>query len=254
MKTINFNNMTIFVTENYDEMSKKGAEIVAEVLKNKENPILGLATGGTPVGMYKELIKMNKAGEITFKNTSSYNLDEYFPIEKTNDQSYNYFMKENLFNHVDINIENTHIPNGMAENSEQESTKYDAAVRATGGVDIQVLGIGSNGHIGFNEPSDVFEPITHRVQLDERTIADNARFFNSIEEVPTEAITMGIGTIMCAKSILLLASGKGKAPIIREMITGKVTPRVQASILQFHPNVVIVLDQEAAEELLSELA
>lgn len=254
MKTINFNNMTIFVTENYDEMSKKGAEIVAEVLKNKENPILGLATGGTPVGMYKELIKMNKAGEITFKNTSSYNLDEYFPIEKTNDQSYDYFMKENLFNHVDINIENTHIPNGMAENSEQESTKYDAAVRATGGVDIQVLGIGSNGHIGFNEPSDVFEPITHRVQLDERTIADNARFFNSIEEVPTEAITMGIGTIMCAKSILLLASGKGKAPIIREMITGKVTPRVQASVLQFHPNVVIVLDQEAAEELLSELA
>ncbi|MGL4346428.1 MAG: glucosamine-6-phosphate deaminase [Cellulosilyticaceae bacterium] len=246
--------MTIYVTSNYDEMSKKGAQVVAEVLKNKANPILGLATGGTPVGMYQELIKMNKAGEITFKNVASYNLDEYFPIEKTNDQSYDYFMKDNLFNHVDINVENTHIPNGMAQDSEKESKAYDAVVRATGGVDVQVLGIGSNGHIGFNEPSDVFEPITHRVSLDERTIADNARFFNSIEEVPTEAITMGIGTIMCAKSILLLASGKGKAPIIREMITGKVTPRVQASVLQFHPNVVIVLDEDAATELLSELA
>ncbi|MGL4738424.1 MAG: glucosamine-6-phosphate deaminase [Cellulosilyticaceae bacterium] len=246
--------MTIYVTENYDAMSAQGAQIVSEVLKNKANPVLGLATGGTPVGMYQELIKMNKAGEISFKSVHSYNLDEYFPIEKTNDQSYDYFMKDNLFNHVDINLENTHIPNGMAKDSEKEGQAYDAQVRAIGGVDVQVLGIGSNGHIGFNEPSDVFEPITHRVQLDERTIADNARFFNSIEEVPTEAITMGIGTIMCAKSILLLASGKGKAPIIREMITGKVTPRVQASVLQFHPNVIVVLDEEAAEELLSELA
>ena len=218
----------------------------------RSNAILGLATGGTPVGMYKELITKVATGEISFKNVSSYNLDEYYPIEKTSDQSYDHFMKENLFNHVDITIENTHIPNGMAANSCEESAAYDKAVRAAG-IDIQVLGIGSNGHIGFNEPSDVFEPATHRVQLDERTIQDNARFFNAIDEVPTEAITMGIGTIMTAKNILLLASGTGKAPIVKEMLTGKVDPRVPASILQFHPNVTVVLDEAAAEELLSQI-
>lgn len=253
MKTIQLNNMTIFVTENYDAMSKKGAEVIADLLKAKCDAVLGLATGGTPVGMYKELIEMNKKGEISFDGVTAYNLDEYFPIDKKNDQSYDYFMKENLFNHVDINIANTFIPNGMAANSTEESMSYDKAVRATGGVDIQVLGIGSNGHIGFNEPTDVFEPITHRVQLDERTIQDNARFFASIEEVPTEAITMGIGTIMTAKSILLLASGSGKAPIVKEMLTGKVNPNVPASILQFHNHVTIVLDEAAAAELLSEI-
>ncbi|MGL4799828.1 MAG: glucosamine-6-phosphate deaminase [Cellulosilyticaceae bacterium] len=245
--------MTIYVTENYDAMSAQGANLIANLLKVKPNAVLGLATGGTPVGMYKELITKNKVGEISFKEVSSYNLDEYYPIEKSNDQSYDYFMKDNLFNHVDIDVTRTHIPNGMAANSTEESKAYDALVRATGGVDIQVLGIGSNGHIGFNEPSDVFEPATHRVQLDERTIKDNARFFGSIEEVPTEAITMGIGTIMTAKSILLLASGKGKAPILAEMLTGKVDPRVPASILQFHPNVTVVLDEEAASELLSKI-
>ncbi|MGL5675014.1 MAG: glucosamine-6-phosphate deaminase [Cellulosilyticaceae bacterium] len=245
--------MTIYVTENYDAMSAQGANIIANLLKVKSNAVLGLATGGTPVGMYKELITKNKVGEISFKEVASYNLDEYYPIEKSNDQSYDYFMKDNLFNHVDIDVTRTHIPNGMAANSTEESKAYDALVRATGGVDIQVLGIGSNGHIGFNEPSDVFEPATHRVQLDERTIQDNARFFGSIEEVPTEAITMGIGTIMTAKSILLLASGKGKAPILAEMLTGKVDPRVPASILQFHPNVTVVLDEEAASELLSKI-
>lgn len=253
MKTIKLNDMTIYVVKDYDEMSKKGAEIIAELLKTKPEANLGLATGGTPVGMYKELIEMNKKGEISFKQVSSYNLDEYYPIEKTNDQSYDYFMKENLFNHVDIDMNNTHIPNGMAVNSVEEGKSYDALVRATGGVDIQVLGIGGNGHIGFNEPSDVFEPITHRVTLDERTIQDNARFFNSIEEVPTEAITMGIGTIMTARSILLLASGSGKAPIIKEMLLGKVTPEVPASILQFHKDVKVVLDEAAAAELLSEI-
>lgn len=245
--------MTIYITKNYDEMSEKGAELIADLLKQKPQAVLGLATGGTPVGMYKQLIAKNKAGEISFKDVEAYNLDEYYPIEKTNDQSYDYFMKEQLFNHIDINLARTHIPNGMAANSEEESKAYDEKVRATGGVDLQVLGIGSNGHIGFNEPSSVFEPITHRVKLDEQTIQDNARFFNSIEEVPTEAITMGIGTIMCAKNILLLASGKGKAPIIREMLTGKVTPHVPASILQFHSNVTVVLDEEAATELLSEI-
>ena len=169
MKTMKLNNMTIYVTKNYDEMSAQGAEHIAKLLKVKPNAILGLATGGTPVGMYKELTTKVATGEISFKNVSSYNLDEYYPIDKTSDQSYDHFMKENLFNHVDITLENTHIPNGMAANSCEESAAYDKAVRAAG-IDIQVLGIGSNGHIGFNEPSDVFEPATHRVQLDERTI------------------------------------------------------------------------------------
>lgn len=254
MKKFQLNNMTVFVTKNYDEMSEKGAEVIAELLKVKSHALLGLATGGTPVGMYKELINKNKAGEISFKHVSTFNLDEYYPIDKTNNQSYDYFMKDNLFNHVDINTENAHIPNGMAKDSTEESIAYEKQVRMAGGVDIQVLGIGSNGHIGFNEPCEVFEPNTHRVQLKETTIADNARFFNSIEEVPTEAITMGIGTIMSAKTILLLASGKAKAPIIKEMLTGKITPNVPASILQFHQNVVIVLDEASAEELLSEIA
>lgn len=254
MQQIKLGNIQIFITQNYDEMSKKGAEIMAEVIKQKPDAKLGLATGGTPVGMYNELIDMYRKDEITFKQISSYNLDEYYPIEKTNDQSYDYFMKDNLFNYIDINLENTHIPNGMADNSTEESKAYDELVRSTGGVDIQVLGIGSNGHIGFNEPSDVFEPITHRVKLDERTIADNARFFGSIEEVPTEAITMGIGTIMTAKSILLLASGSGKAPIVKEMLLGKVSPEVPASILQFHSNVIVVLDEASASELVKALS
>lgn len=249
MKQIKLGNMQVFITKNYDEMSGKGAQIISELIKQTPDVKLGLATGGTPVGMYNELIAMYKKGEVSFKEVSTYNLDEYYPIEKTNDQSYDYFMKDNLFNHIDIQIENTHIPNGMAKNSTEEGHRYDALVRGIGGVDVQVLGIGSNGHIGFNEPSEVFEPMTHRVQLDERTIADNARFFGSIEEVPTEAITMGIGTIMAAKSILLLASGEGKAPIIKEMLLGKVRSEVQASILQFHSNVTIILDEEAASEL-----
>ena len=249
MKQIKLGNMKVFITKNYDEMSQKGAQIIGELVKQKPNVKLGLATGGTPVGMYNELIAMYNKEEVSFKEVSAYNLDEYYPIEKTNDQSYDYFMKDNLFNHIDIQLENTNIPNGMAKDSTEERLRYDELVRSIGGVDVQVLGIGSNGHIGFNEPSNVFEPMTHRVKLDERTIADNARFFESIDKVPTEAITMGIGTIMAAKSILLLASGQGKAPIIKEMLLGKVTPKVQASILQFHSDVTIVLDEAAASEL-----
>lgn len=253
MKTIKLNDMVIYVVKDYEQMSQKGAEIIADLLKAKPEAKLGLATGGTPVGMYKELIERNQKGEISFKQVSAYNLDEYYPIEKTNDQSYDYFMKKNLFDHIDIDVNNTYIPNGMAINSVEESKSYDEVVRATGGVDVQVLGIGGNGHIGFNEPSEVFEPLTHRVTLDERTIQDNARFFASIEEVPTEAITMGIGTIMTAKSVLLLASGSSKAPIIKEMLLGKVSPKVPASILQFHKDVKVVLDEAAAAALLSEI-
>lgn len=253
MKTINLNNVTVFVVKDYKELSEKGASIIAGLLMTKKDAVLGLATGSTPIGVYEELIRMNKNGEITFKGVQTYNLDEYYPIDKANPQSYDYFMKENLFNHIDIDKANTHIPNGTADNSTKESTSYDQKVRSIGGVDLQILGIGSNGHIGFNEPSDVFEPMTYRVQLDERTIKDNARFFDSIEQVPTEAITMGIGTIMSARTLLLLANGEKKASAIKEMLLGKVNPRVQASILQFHKNVIVVVDESAASELLHEL-
>lgn len=250
MKNIKLFNMNIFITDDYEQMSQKGAEVITDIIKQKERPILGLATGGTPVGMYKELIRMNKENKVDFSTTTTFNLDEYYPIDKENNQSYYYFMKENLFDHININIENTNIPNGMAVDIEEESKLYEQKVREIGGVDIQVLGIGSNGHIGFNEPGDVFEPETHKVSLDKQTIADNARFFSSIEEVPTEALTMGIGTIMSAKKILLLASGKNKSEIIKKMLLGKVTPHIPASILQFHPDVTIVIDQDAASELL----
>lgn len=253
MKTYSINNIRVIVTEDYAQLSEQAAKVVAAKLKKSPKARLGLATGSSPIGLYKELIRMNQKGEISFEEVSTYNLDEYYPIDKKSDQSYDYFMKHNLFNHIDINIENTHIPNGMAKDSKKESEDYERCVREAGGVDIQVLGIGSNGHIGFNEPCDVFEPATHRVQLKETTIKDNARFFASIEDVPTQAITMGIGTIMSAKSILLVATGIGKAPIVKEMLLGKVTPKVQASILQFHPEVTIVLDEAAATELLKEI-
>ena len=242
-------NINLIIIKDYDEMSQKAAQIVADIIRTKESPILGLATGSTPVGMYKELVHMYKKGELDFNKTTTFNLDEYYPIHKENKQSYHYFMKENLFNHVNINLSNTYIPNGMSQNSELECLQYDEKIRGIGGVDLQVLGIGSNGHIGFNEPGEFFEPKTQKVNLDQRTIEDNARFFTSIEEVPQQALSMGIGTIMSAKKILLLASGENKAWAIKEMVKGKVTPRIPGSILQFHRDLVVVIDQEAASQL-----
>lgn len=242
-------NINIIITKDYDEMSQKAAQIVADTIRTKDSPLLGLATGSTPVGMYKELVHMYQQGNLDFSKTITFNLDEYYPIHKENKQSYHHFMQENLFNHVNINLSNTHIPNGMSEDSELECLQYDEKVLGMGGVDIQVLGIGSNGHIGFNEPGEFFEPKTQKVNLDPRTVEDNARFFNSIEEVPKQALSMGIGTIMSAEKILLLASGKNKAWAIKEMIMGKVTPHIPGSILQFHRDVVVIIDQEAASQL-----
>ena len=253
MKNIKILNMDIYITKDYDEMSQKAAQLLTTLVNEKQNPVLGLATGGTPVGMYKELIRMNKAGEVDFSQTTTFNLDEYYPISKESEQSYYYFMNDTLFNHINIDQSNTHIPNGSAEDSAVECETYDQKVRDTGGVDMQVLGIGSNGHIAFNEPSDVFPTKTQKTGLTKSTIEDNARFFDNIEDVPTEAITMGIGTIMNAKSIMLLASGESKAQVIKETILGKVTPQVPASILQFHPRVTMVLDEAAAAELLRQL-
>lgn len=244
--------MRIIVAANYDEMSKKAADIVASQIILKPESVVGLATGGTPVGFYSELIKIHKDGKFSFKEVKTFNLDEYYGLDKDNTQSYHYYMMKNLFNHIDINIENINIPSGTAKDIEVECKAYEAKIKNAGGIDIQVLGIGTNGHIGFNEPDVKFEAITHLVKLDEETIEANSRFFNSIEEVPKSAISMGIKTIMHAKKIVLLASGSEKAKVIESMMNGDITPDLPASILQLHPDVTLILDKDAASELIEE--
>jgi glucosamine-6-phosphate deaminase len=234
--------MNIFVEKNYAELSKKAAEIIAELVKNKPSAVLGLATGSTPVGTYAELVCKHKAG-LDFSQITTFNLDEYFPIKKSNSQSYDFFMKENFFNHV--NISKINIPNGEAADFSDECAAYDARLADLGGTDLQLLGIGNNGHIGFNEPAETFTAPTHHVELDDSTIKANARFFANEREVPRYAITMGMRAIMSAKKILLLASGSGKAEIIRTSLFGKITPLVPASLLQLHPDVTVVVDNEA---------
>lgn len=240
--------MRIIVCDNYDLLSKKAAQIVGSQMILNPKSILGLATGSTPIGMYKNLIKMYEEGLIDFSKTTTFNLDEYYQLPINNDQSYHYFMDENLFNHININRENIHIPNGMADDIDAECVLYDKMIDDNG-IDIQVLGIGNNAHIGFNEPTINFNKGTHIVTLDESTREANARFFNSLDEVPTKAITMGTGSIFKSKKILLLASGANKAEAIYNTVHGKVTPEVPSSILQFHKDVIIILDKEAASLL-----
>ena len=227
------------------EVGKVAADVVTEVLKSKKNAVLGLATGSSPVEMYKELIRRCDAGEISFKNVKTVNLDEYVGLSPEHDQSYAYFMSDNLFDHVDIDKKNTNLPSGLASDPEAECRRYDAVVDSMGGVDLQVLGIGNNGHIGFNEPSDHFTYGTNCVELTASTIDANSRFFASRDLVPTRAITMGIGQIMKAKKILLIANGKGKAEILERSLFGEVTPAVPASILRFAQDVVVCADAEA---------
>ncbi|MBR6737650.1 MAG: glucosamine-6-phosphate deaminase [Clostridia bacterium] len=240
--------MKVIVCKNYDEMSAKAYEVMKEVLSSKDNAILGLATGSTPIGLYKEMIKDYKAGNVSYKNVSSVNLDEYIGQGVGDEQSYVEFMRNNLFNHVDIDLAKTDLPCGKAEDMQAECDRYNAKL-ASISVDIQVLGIGGNGHIGFNEPGTPFGSVTHVVDLTERTISDNARFFNSIEEVPTQAISMGIKNVMNAKKILLLASGTNKADAIYATVKGEVTETVPASILQLHPDCYIIVDEAAASKL-----
>ncbi|WP_352420280.1 glucosamine-6-phosphate deaminase [Proteiniborus sp.] len=241
--------MRIIVANDYDEMSRKAAHLIASQMILNPESVLGLATGSTPIGTYKELIKLYKDGVIDFSKIKSFNLDEYFELPKDNPQSYDYFMKANLFNHVNIGEEDINIPNGMCENIERECNDYEKKIIEAGGIDLQLLGIGRNSHIGFNEPGEHFETNTHLVQLDEDTIEANSRFFDSVDDVPTKAISMGIGSIMKAKKILLLASGAGKADAIYDTVNGPITPKVPASILQLHPDVVIIVDKEAASRL-----
>lgn len=238
--------MRVIITVNYDEMSKKAAEIVKKQIKEKPNTVLGLATGSTPLGMYKHLIEMYKRGEIDFSNVITFNLDEYIGLSPDHPQSYHYFMFHNFFNHINIKKENVHIPNGIAEDLEEECRKYEEEIEKAGGIDLQILGIGINGHIGFNEPDESIETKTHVVTLTEKTINANKRFFKSAEEVPRKAITMGLGSIMKAKKIVLLASGKNKAEAIKETIKGQLTTKVPATVLALHHDVTIIIDKEAA--------
>ncbi|VDN47620.1 glucosamine-6-phosphate deaminase [Petrocella atlantisensis] len=241
-----YKGMSILITEGYEEMSKKAALMVAAQVTIRPSSVLGLATGSTPEGMYKELVAMYKQGEIDFSDVKTFNLDEYYPIEERNPQSYAYYMKKNLFDHININPQEVHIPNGTAKDVETSCEVYDKMIEAAGGIDLQVLGIGNNGHIGFNEPDVHFEAGTHLVELDEETIEANARFFSRIEDVPKRAISMGIRTIMHSKKIVLLASGASKGKVIREMLFGEVTPNLPASILLLHNDVTLILDREAS--------
>jgi glucosamine-6-phosphate deaminase len=237
--------MRIVRAKDYDDMSRKAGNIMAAQVVAKPDCVLGLATGSTPIGAYKRLIEGYEAGDLDFSQVKTYNLDEYRGLPGTHDQSYRYFMNVNLFDHVNIDKANTHVPDGLMEDYEAACAEYDAAVAAAGGQDLQLLGIGNNGHIGFNEPGDAFVKGTHCVDLTESTIQANSRLFDSIDDVPRQAYTMGIGTIMAAKMVLVMANGEVKAQAVHDMIYGPITPSCQASILQLHPNVVVVADEAA---------
>lgn len=237
--------MRIYVTEDYNAMSRRVANILSAQVILKPDCVLGLATGSTPVGAYKQLVEWYKKGDLDFSQVRSINLDEYVGLAPTHDQSYRYFMQSNLFDHVNIVPGNTNVPNGLATDAAEECRRYNEVIHALGPIDIQLLGMGHNGHIGFNEPADTFERETHVVNLTDTTIQANARFFASADEVPRQAMTMGVQTIMQAKKVLVAVSGKDKAEIVKKAFTGPVTPQVPASILQMHPDVILVGDKDA---------
>lgn len=237
--------MRIIKTKNYDDMSQKAsAQIMAQV-NLKPNAVLGLATGSTPIGTYKCIVESFKNGFVDFSEIKTVNLDEYVGLDGNNDQSYRYFMNDNLFNHVNIDKNNTNVPNGMASDTAVEADRYEDLIEEIGGVDMQVLGMGLNGHIGFNEPTKIFDKRTREVDLAPSTIEANARFFASMDDVPKTALSMGISTIMKARKILLLVSGSAKADILYQACYGDITPDVPASILQLHPDVTVIADEDA---------
>lgn len=241
--------MNIIICNDKKEFDEKASQILASQIKQKPDTVLGLATGSTPVGMYHQLIKMYQNKEIDFEQVKTFNLDEYVGLDENHPQSYHAFMYQNLFDHVNVKKENIHLPDGQASNLEQECADYEKKISEAGGIDFQVLGIGHNGHIGFNEPKTPFESQTHVVDLDQRTIEANSRFFDSIDQVPRKALSMGIKTIMQAKRIMLMATGADKAEIIAKALQGPVDPDVPASVLQLHPYLTVILDKEAASKL-----
>lgn len=237
--------MRIYKAKNYDDMSRKAANIISAQIIMKPNCVLGLATGTTPIGIYKQLVNWFQKGDLDFSEVRTVNLDEYQGLGPENVQSYYYYMYHNLFHHVNIRPENVNIPNGCASNALQECARYDQVIHDLGGIDLQLLGIGQNGHIAFNEPNIAFEKKTHLVTLTESTILANSRLFDDISQVPKSAYTMGIKNIVQARKVVLVASGKEKARIIKEAFFGPVTPSVPASILQMHNDVTLVCDEEA---------
>ena len=235
--------MNFIKVNTYEELSTRAASIICGQVAIKPQCVLGLATGSSPLGAYAKIAEKNKAGEVDFSKVKSVNLDEYVGLDGDHDQSYRYFMNNNLFKHINIDMSNTYVPNGCADDIEAECKSYDELIQSLGGIDLQLLGIGYDGHIGFNEPDTYFEKATHKVTLDSSTIEANSRFFASCDDVPKTAITMGMGGIMSAKKVLLIANGKGKKDIVERAFFGPITPAVPASILQLHPNLTVIYSE-----------
>lgn len=244
--------MELYEVKDYEEMSRKAAAVTAAQVVMKPDAVLGLATGSTPLGVYEQLVKWYRKGELDFSRISSVNLDEYKGLAGDNCQSYRYFMDTNLFHHINIQKDKTFVPDGLEMDSEKACQAYDEVIRGLGGIDLQILGIGSNGHIGFNEPGEAFEKGTHCVELAESTIQANARFFSSRDEVPEQAYTMGMKDILNAGKILLLASGEEKADALCQAVCGPITPRLPASVLQLHGSVAVIADSRACAGLRAE--
>lgn len=242
--------MIVNVYDTVEQVGKAGAMLFSAQILAKPNSVLGLATGSTPIELYKALIEMNKEKLVSFRDCTTFNLDEYVGLPHDHNQSYYYFMHEHLLDHIDIDCDRTHVLNGMREDCDLECQEYEANIEAAGGIDLQLLGIGQNAHIAFNEPHEHFPWVTHCETLSKNTIEANARFFASEDEVPTRALTMGIGTIMRARKILLIATGSQKADAIWKLVKGEVTPFYPASILQCHPDVVVMVDKAAAAKIL----
>ena len=237
--------MRIICAKDYKEMSEMAADIIGAQVLLKPDAVLGLATGSTPIGTYEELVRRYEAGRLDFGKIKTVNLDEYRGLTRDNDQSYYYFMHSHLFDHININKNNTKVPDGMESDALKAGQDYENIIKNYGGIDLQLLGLGNNGHIGFNEPGDEFIDKTHVVDLTESTIEANKRFFASIDDVPKQAYTMGIGSIMRAKRVLMVVNGKGKAEIVKEAFFGPITPKVPASILQLHNDFILIGDVEA---------
>lgn len=237
--------MRIIEAEDYYSMSRMAANIISAQIIMKPKCVIGLATGSTPLGIYSQLIEWYKKGDLDFGEVTTINLDEYKGLSPDNDQSYRYFMNQNLFEHINIKKENTYVPNGLELDSDKACKEYNEVIKRSGGVDLQLLGLGNNGHIGFNEPGEAFEKETHCVKLSQSTVEANSRFFENIDEVPKEAYTMGIKSIMQAKKIVIVVNGEKKSEIVKQAFFGPVTPKVPASVLQLHNDVTLVGDREA---------
>lgn len=242
--------MEVIIKETYEEVSKLAARMIADVIRKKPRAIIGLATGSTPLGTYKELIRMHKEEELDFSQVATFNLDEYVNLPPEHDQSYLYFMNHNLFNHINIKKDNVHVPDGMAKDLEACCDRYEQMMEDAGGIDIQLLGIGSNGHIAFNEPVSSLGSRTRVKTLTEQTRKDNARFFEKFEDVPKYALTMGIGTIIDSRQLILLASGSNKAEALAKTVEGPITAMVPATIIQLHRKVTVISDKEASAKLM----